>query len=211
MDFDATMAWVNEHAQHNSTYKEKLNEAGGIRKVDMGNGTVAKVNMLTGALACVSCASCGTLAHKMATCAGCGSVNYCSRECQKANWPQHKTKCKEVKQYGTDHDNMSNFMQFFINQPGMCMQLAKASIKLELDGELPVVSILRGKNDRRAVLSYGGLGTKEFVNSFTNKFPCFKDLFRRFDVEPPQRPVIVIIHDGTTPTVVRCRVMPRDF
>ena len=30
---------------------------------------------------------------KMMCCARCGEVNYCSRECQKAAWPEHKTNC----------------------------------------------------------------------------------------------------------------------
>ena len=30
---------------------------------------------------------------KMLSCARCGEVNYCSRECQKAAWPEHKTNC----------------------------------------------------------------------------------------------------------------------
>ena len=130
MDCDAMMAWVDEHAQRHSPYKERLNEAGGIRKVRMGDGKVVWGNMCTGALTCVSCASCGTFAHKMPTCAGCGSVSYCSRECQKANWPQHKDKCNEAKKYGIGHNMGSDFLHLFVNQPGMGMQLAKASIQL---------------------------------------------------------------------------------
>jgi hypothetical protein len=33
---------------------------------------------------------------KMKKCAGCRSVSYCSIECQRLDWPYHKTKCGEV-------------------------------------------------------------------------------------------------------------------
>ena len=32
------------------------------------------------------------------TCSSCKMIKYCSRECQKVDWPQHKAKCKQVSQ-----------------------------------------------------------------------------------------------------------------
>jgi len=37
----------------------------------------------------------GREGQKLRLCSGCGLVPYCSRECQKTHWPQHKQACKE--------------------------------------------------------------------------------------------------------------------
>ncbi len=39
------------------------------------------------------CASCKKPSLKMKKCAGCESVNYCSKECQKQHWKEHKAVC----------------------------------------------------------------------------------------------------------------------
>ena len=39
-----------------------------------------------------SCAKCGKSAN--AFCFNCKIVQYCSRECQKADWKLHKTNCR---------------------------------------------------------------------------------------------------------------------
>lgn len=33
---------------------------------------------------------------KMSSCARCGNANYCSRVCQKADWPNHKDECGAI-------------------------------------------------------------------------------------------------------------------
>lgn len=44
------------------------------------------------------CASCGSKGFKpLRSCAGCGTVHYCSEACQKADWPTHKAACKEAR------------------------------------------------------------------------------------------------------------------
>ena len=42
------------------------------------------------------CDSCGEIAvdKPMLTCGACRGIHYCSKICQKNNWPQHKTACK---------------------------------------------------------------------------------------------------------------------
>ena len=43
------------------------------------------------------CARCGKPgATGMLRCSKCKSVRYCSRECQRSDWKQHKLRCKEV-------------------------------------------------------------------------------------------------------------------
>ena len=41
------------------------------------------------------CRFCGALAE--VKCANCKSVYYCDRNCQKRNWKEHKTACKQIK------------------------------------------------------------------------------------------------------------------
>lgn len=219
--FDAAMAFVHENAERHSPYKESLKAAGGLRKVDLGDGTTAKANPLTGDVALFSCGLCGALAAKMPTCAGCGSVRYCSRECQESNWSQHKIRCREIKKAeytvtpSINQDTVSDLSRWILSQPNMATNLSKASIKLKLDGELPVVMIFRGNNDRRMALSYGGYGTKESVDKLKREYPALHHMFREFDAGP-LHPIIAIVWDGernkagagSSPSVVRLRVRP---
>jgi hypothetical protein len=47
-----------------------------------------------GEVLCVRCGEPG--ATGMLRCSKCKSVRYCSRECQRSDWKQHKERCKEV-------------------------------------------------------------------------------------------------------------------
>ncbi|KAG1725995.1 uncharacterized protein EDB91DRAFT_77823 [Suillus paluster] len=44
----------------------------------------------------VQCTQCQAILEKPQTCKKCKSVWYCSKECQKTNWPTHKLTCQEV-------------------------------------------------------------------------------------------------------------------
>lgn len=47
------------------------------------------------------CAHCGkTGVENLKRCAGCRSVLYCGRDCQKSAWTSHKIECKQIKQEG---------------------------------------------------------------------------------------------------------------
>ena len=41
-----------------------------------------------------SCKACGKVDTELSKCGGCGKVRYCSRDCQKNDWKNHKTECK---------------------------------------------------------------------------------------------------------------------
>ncbi len=43
------------------------------------------------------CAHCKQRKDKLLQCAGCKSVKYCGKECQRSDWPNHKTVCKRKK------------------------------------------------------------------------------------------------------------------
>lgn len=43
-----------------------------------------------------TCSGCGCVAAKLSKCARCELVAYCSKECQKMHWPEHKGDCKRV-------------------------------------------------------------------------------------------------------------------
>jgi hypothetical protein len=40
------------------------------------------------------CNTCGATPPALSKCAACGAVKYCSKECQKKDWKQHKKVCK---------------------------------------------------------------------------------------------------------------------
>ena len=42
------------------------------------------------------CWSCSKVQAKMSTCLGCRTVSYCSKKCQKADWPVHKPQCETL-------------------------------------------------------------------------------------------------------------------
>jgi SET and MYND domain-containing protein len=42
------------------------------------------------------CGYCGTNTESLTRCAACKSIHYCSKECQRSDWPVHKPKCLEV-------------------------------------------------------------------------------------------------------------------
>ncbi|KAH8071787.1 hypothetical protein JL721_4296 [Aureococcus anophagefferens] len=43
-----------------------------------------------------SCAHCGVAAEKSYRCSGCKQVTYCSKACQRGDWPEHKIQCESV-------------------------------------------------------------------------------------------------------------------
>ena len=51
-----------------------------------------------------ACGFCGQVEKKMMSCAGCGQVRYCGRECQKQAWPRHKQDCKKYRKVAADVD-----------------------------------------------------------------------------------------------------------
>jgi hypothetical protein len=42
------------------------------------------------------CAVCGIPLADVKQCGGCRKVAYCSRECQRKHWPQHKEECRRL-------------------------------------------------------------------------------------------------------------------
>jgi hypothetical protein len=47
---------------------------------------------------CLACSQLPRLGGKLLACARCGSAKYCSKACQEAHWPTHKSRCKEQRQ-----------------------------------------------------------------------------------------------------------------
>jgi hypothetical protein len=45
------------------------------------------------------CQYCKNRSEHTKVCSACKGVRYCSKECQKADWPQHKLKCADLKAY----------------------------------------------------------------------------------------------------------------
>lgn len=61
-----------------------------------------------------SCRGCDMVDGLTSQCSGCRKVFYCSRECQLADWPSHKTACKaarEEKRDATEEDEVAIVMK----------------------------------------------------------------------------------------------------
>ena len=43
----------------------------------------------------MSCFKCLKICEKLSVCSRCGVIVYCSKECQRRDWPRHKQDCKE--------------------------------------------------------------------------------------------------------------------
>lgn len=50
---------------------------------------------------CIGCDNCGTLSPQ-SCCSSCLSYYYCNRECQLANWKEHRGHCKALKRHRED-------------------------------------------------------------------------------------------------------------
>ena len=59
--------------------------------------TLKTVTMATGKSAERTCAFCGVVQLNMMRCSRCKQVHYCSGECQKSHWKEHKRQCKKLK------------------------------------------------------------------------------------------------------------------
>jgi hypothetical protein len=78
-------------------YVEALLSGGGVKKVDTGDGNTMRVNTVTGSGFGVLCAHCGVSKPRMACCSSCKRTPYCSKECQRSAWPDHKARCREMR------------------------------------------------------------------------------------------------------------------
>jgi len=52
--------------------------------------------LITAALM-TTCSSCSSTSKPLKICSGCQSANYCSVDCQKSHWKEHKQACKSMK------------------------------------------------------------------------------------------------------------------
>ncbi|KAF8149240.1 hypothetical protein K438DRAFT_1866644 [Mycena galopus ATCC 62051] len=71
-----------------------------------------------------ACTVCGKIQHEFRRCGKCKHASYCSKECQKADWPAHKPACSA----GDSGVNMSKIAQIFNASTFINMQLQGALI-----------------------------------------------------------------------------------
>ena len=50
---------------------------------------------------------CGVKVSKGGLCTGCRSINYCSKEHQRKDWPSHKLKCCPIKKYDNEEKDIN--------------------------------------------------------------------------------------------------------
>ena len=76
---------------------------------------------------------CGVKVGKGGLCTGCRSVNYCSKEHQRRDWPSHKLKCRPVEKCETLRNPVK--AERLMKERG----LSKSSIGMNMRGDLIVV------------------------------------------------------------------------
>ncbi|CAK9062849.1 unnamed protein product [Durusdinium trenchii] len=75
-------------AKGSKATQEEIEELLDLRRQRWGNAAGGRKG--TG-----SCRACGTAAAQPFQCGTCKSVRYCSPECQKSHWKEHKKKCRQ--------------------------------------------------------------------------------------------------------------------
>ena len=92
-------AWVKEQG---TVYRSKLNHEKRSMERDVAAGfpvnpIQAELNIPNTILTCHNCRKGASRADGIVLkrCSGCRIVSYCSRECQKLDWLQHKMECKK--------------------------------------------------------------------------------------------------------------------
>ena len=89
------MAYVFSAPDREKAKREIVAQYGAQSFEELGRAATAHT-AAAAASAGMACDSCGKKAASapLQTCAKCGMVWYCSRDCQKADWKAHKSKCK---------------------------------------------------------------------------------------------------------------------
>ena len=184
------------------------------KKVGTPDGRSMRYNSETRQGACISCSGCGIFKAKLKTCGACRTVAYCSKECQKAAWPAHKARCKEICENNAKHnvntnlDDTKNVMQWLTAMPGMNQRLTQAAKSMEDAGDiLSVVYVIIGENDNRCVLKYGGVDTMEKLEAVRQMHPEAQASFRlEARPDPPLYRIVIIVKRCDSMWIARARV-----
>ena len=128
------------------------------------NGRVFNAPQPSEPVACFSCAlpSCMALHAKLKKCGSCQVVSYCSVECQRAHWPDHKEFCKkthaQMKKFHDQHnmemptneqneqnEQKSAEIQTWLNSMnGLRETLRTEAARVKAAGRLPILVVQRG-------------------------------------------------------------------
>eukprot|EP00573_Skeletonema_grethae_P001846 CAMPEP_0201686002 /NCGR_PEP_ID=MMETSP0578-20130828/599_1 /ASSEMBLY_ACC=CAM_ASM_000663 /TAXON_ID=267565 /ORGANISM="Skeletonema grethea, Strain CCMP 1804" /LENGTH=451 /DNA_ID=CAMNT_0048169989 /DNA_START=47 /DNA_END=1402 /DNA_ORIENTATION=- len=85
--------------------------------------------------------------RSMMRCTGCGDVNYCSRECQKAHWPAHKKTC------GLDGDDKAESTKAEEKRAEAILELEYAEEKRRIEEEyINDIAKLKAEHDEQKLL-----------------------------------------------------------
>lgn len=82
------------HAEHAAMVQQHANEGGEGPVVLGGEHSQRLFNVAASSPGQRSCANCGIRSDKLLKCARCKAAWYCSKDCQKAQYPAHKSICK---------------------------------------------------------------------------------------------------------------------
>lgn len=70
-----------------------------LRKAYEKRSALSKIINELGEVVFLPCSACGECAKESPRCGGCAMVLFCSRECQKTAWSEHKHICKSFKKF----------------------------------------------------------------------------------------------------------------
>lgn len=102
------------------------------------------------------CNRCLKFLPNMKACNSCKHAHYCSVECQKADWPDHKTKCKQIK------EEYSTIRQVY-GEPSVnkCIQIVCSILSMKKKGKCFLIEIERPAEKRDHVIIFIRNGTME--------------------------------------------------
>jgi len=86
--------WFANEGNDEENNEEEAEESGEVRQEEQYKPVIADDPIPKNEVPCGDCAVCGQLAKCL--CTGCKHIFYCSRDCQRKDWPNHKDFCKEM-------------------------------------------------------------------------------------------------------------------